>query len=249
MNEWLLLLGLGAAVFVGTATQWISGMGFALVASPFLVALLGPFQGVLVVNVLGGLTALAILLTVWRRVEHKRAGLLLIPAVAATVPGALVAQLVPSAVLSTIIGSLVVLTLIGSFYAAEYVRMMGRGGAVMAGAISGFMNVTAGVGGPAISAYAIATRWPQPAFAATVQLYFLVLGSASLLFKGALPVLSWQEWVSCGAAFAFGILAGHFVGKAVRPSFARKLVVVLAFVGAAVIIVKGVTELIVQGSV
>lgn len=243
-----MLLALGAAVFVGTTTQWISGMGFALVASPFLVALLGPFQGVLIVNVLSALTAMAILITVWRRVEYKRAMLLLIPAVSATLPGALVAQMVPPAILSTVIGGLIVLTLIGSFYATDYVRMMGRGGAVAAGAVSGFMNVTAGVGGPAISAYAIASRWPQPAFAATVQLYFLVLGSASLAFKGSLPVLTWQQWTVCAIAFALGILVGVLLRKVVHPKLARALVIVLAFLGAGMIIVKGVTEWVFHGA-
>lgn len=241
----LLLLALGAAIFLGTATQWISGMGFALVASPFVVALLGPFQGVLLVNVLGGLTALARLFTVWRRVEYRKALLLLIPAVIATVPGAIVARQVPSSVLSVTVGGLIVLTLLASFYAAEFVRTMGRGGTVLAGAVSGFMNVTAGVGGPAISAYAIATRWPQVAFAATVQLYFLVLGTASLVFKGALPSLAWPEWTACALAFALGIAAGHFLGRSVTPRAARMLVIVLAFVGAGLVIAKGTIELVV----
>lgn len=243
MTSWLPLVALGGAVFLGAATQRISGMGFALVASPFLVALLGPFRGVLLINVFGGLTAFALFLTVWRRVEYRRALLLLIPAVIATIPGSIVARAVPAPILSIVIGGLVILTLIGSFFAVDNVRIMGRGGAVLAGGLSGFMGATAGVGGPAVSAYAIAIRWPQPVFAATVQLYFFVLACSSLLFKGALPRLDPVQWSVCAAALVLGIVAGHFLARVVKPRVARILVVVLAFAGSGVIILKGVLEL------
>ena len=47
------VISLAAAVFVGASTQRISGMGFALVASPFLVIVLGPHAGITLVNLLG----------------------------------------------------------------------------------------------------------------------------------------------------------------------------------------------------
>jgi len=243
MSGWLPQLALGGAVFLGAATQRISGMGFALVASPFVVALLGPFEGVVLINLLGAVTAFTLFLTTWRRVEYRRVALLLVPAVVAALPGALVARFVPSATLSIVVGGLVVLTLAGSFFAVSNVRMMGRGGAVLAGGISGFMSASAGVGGPAISAYAIAIRWPQPAFAVTVQPYFCALAITSLVFKGALPQLAWTDWVACGIALAVGIVAGHFLARVVPPRAARVMVVALAFAGAAVIIVKGLLEL------
>ncbi|MGB3376180.1 MAG: sulfite exporter TauE/SafE family protein [Microbacterium sp.] len=243
MTGLLLNLALGGAVFLGAATQRISGMGFALVASPFLVALLGPFDGVVLINLLGALTTFTLFATSWRRVEYRRVGLLLVPAVIAALPGALVARLVPSAILSVVVGMAVILTLTGSFFAVSSVRMMGRGGAVLAGSISGFMSASAGVGGPAVSAYAIAIRWPQPAFAVTVQPYFCALAVTSLAFKGALPQLAWEGWASCAVALVIGILVGHLLARVVRPRTARILVIVLAFAGAAVIVVKGAVEL------
>lgn len=244
MDEWLPLAGLALAVFVGAATQRISGMGFALVAAPFLVILLGPFEGVLVVNVFGALTALGVLLSVWRRVEVRKAVLLLIPAIVATVPGAIVAYVVSPDVLAVLIGALVVVVLCASFAARGSVRLMGRGGAIVAGAASGFMNVTAGVGGPAISAYAVATRWPQEAFAATVQLYFCVLGAASLAVKHALPSLSWQQWIASAAGLTTGIVVGVLLSRVVGPRLARVLVIVLAFTGSLAVIAQGLAGLL-----
>jgi hypothetical protein len=154
-----------------------------------------------------------------------------------------VARLVPGPLLPVVVGSLIVISLIGSFFVVENVRLMGRGGAVLAGGVSGFMSVTVGVGGPAVSAYAIATRWPQTAFAASVQLYFGVLAAVSLLFKGALPVLSGLEWAVCGLALVLGIVVGHLLAKVINARGARLLVIVFAFTGAVLIIVKGAIEL------
>jgi uncharacterized membrane protein YfcA len=55
-----------AAVVLGAGMQRITGMGFALVATPFLVLLLGPVEGVVLVNLCGAVTAGAIIFRVAR---------------------------------------------------------------------------------------------------------------------------------------------------------------------------------------
>ncbi|ALJ21981.1 sulfite exporter TauE/SafE family protein [Microbacterium sp. No. 7] len=244
MSEWPLLAGLGVAVFLGTATQRITGMGFALVASPFLVALLGPFEGVLVVNVFGLITAAVVFLRVFREVEYRRALLLLVPATIAAIPGAIVARTVSPPLLMIIVGGLLIVALVGSLVVRNRRLFGGKRGAVAAGFVSGFMNVTAGVGGPAISAYAIASRWPQRAFAATAQLYFCVLGGVSLLAKWSLPRLDPPQWAACAAAVICGVIVGELLSRWVSPRAARAFVVVIAFAGALLILVKGIVEIV-----
>lgn len=244
MNDWVALLLLGGVVFLGSAMQRVSGMGFALVASPFLVGILGPFQGVLLVNVLGAVTSFALFLTVLKHVEYRRALTLLIPAIIAVAPGAIVARLVPGAILATVIGVLIIIALCVSLFAGDRLHLTGTGGAIVAGGVSGFMSVTAGVGGPAIASYAVATRWAHAGFAATMQLYFGVLATVSLAAKGALPHLTWQQWATCGGALIVGIVAGHVLARLLRPPAARMLVIVIAFAGAVAIIIKGVLELV-----
>lgn len=240
--SWLILAGLGGSVLLGGSLQRITGVGFALVASPFLVAVLGPLNGVLVVNLFGSLTSLSVFIRVFRRVEYKRVALMLVPALIATVPGAWVALHMRADVLSVIIGALIIIALVGSFFAQRGTLFSGKAGAIAAGAVSGFMNVTAGVGGPAVSAYAIASRWPQEAFAASIQLYFFVLGSASLAMKGTLPVLDGPQWVACGVALAVGMGLGEVLSSRVPSIRSRQLVILLAFTGAALILVKGIVE-------
>ena len=237
------LLALGGAVFLGTSTQRISGVGFALVASPFLVAILGPFNGVLVVNVFGALTALLVLSQVFRLVEYRRAILLLVPAILAIVPGSLVALYLRSDVLSILIGTMIIVALVAGLVLKEGVLFRGRLGVVLAGAVSGFMSVTAGVGGPAVTAYAVATRWPHAAFAATAQLYFFGTGVASLSAKHTLPQLDGYQWATCAVALGLGALAGNTIAPRVPAKAARFAVIVLAFAGAVLILTKGAVSL------
>ena len=105
---WLPPLGLAAAVAVGAGTQRITGLGFALVAAPFLVLLLGPFAGVLVVNVLGVAASVLVLVQVRRDVELRRGLLLSAPALVAVVPGAWVARHTAPGVLQVLVGGCVV---------------------------------------------------------------------------------------------------------------------------------------------
>lgn len=72
---WSIVLVL-VAVLVGASMQRITGMGFALVAAPFLVPLLGPVDGVILVNLCSVLTAAIILTRVVRDVDWRRAGVL-----------------------------------------------------------------------------------------------------------------------------------------------------------------------------
>lgn len=236
-------VGLGAAVLVGAGTQRVTGMGFALMVSPFTVLLLGPYDGVLVVNLCGAVTALSVLTQVWRDVDVRTAALLLGPAVVAVFPGAWVAHHLPAPVLAIGVGGLVLLAL-GTVLISDRARLpQGPAGAIAAGAGSGFMNVTAGVGGPAIAVYAVSTGWAQRPFAATAQLIFGVLSLVSLAVKGGRPSLSAAGWATAVAALVAGIVAGSLLAGRVRPEQARRAVLTLALVGAALAVVKGFVDL------
>lgn len=236
------LLGLSAAVFVGASTQRISGMGFALVSSPFLVMVLGPFHGVMVVNFLGACSSFLILIQVFRAVEYKKILLMLIPAVIMTIPGAWAASKLGGPWLSVGIAVMVILALLSSFMVRNLRAAQSKGLAIGAGAISGFMSVTAGVSGPAIAGYAVASRWPQAKFAISVQLYFFVLAIASLLAKGGMPELHWTQWVGCLVAMALGTLLGNYLAPKIPEKFSRAFVIIVAFAGAITLMVNGLTQ-------
>ena len=244
-----MLLPVALSVLVGALAQRITGMGFALIAAPALVILLGPFDGVVIVNLCAVVSSLLILPRVWRHVEWRRFGWLVVPALAGTVVGAIVAARLPGPLLQVSIGALVVIALTVSLIVTRTDHIVkGRTPAIVAGGASGFMNAAAGVGGPALSVYAVATRWPQAAFAATAQPYFVAIGIASLVGKlgatgWALPALDPGAWPIVIGALLVGLGLGELLHRRIPHHAARIAVVVIAYAGSAAAIIDGASEL------
>lgn len=233
------------AVLVGALSQRMAGMGFALVASPVLVLALGPFDGVLVANLCGALSSAILLTRVWSRIEWRRFITLAIPAVLAVVPGALIAATLPVPALEVTIGVLILIALALSLIASRAgFEARGRTPAVVAGTASGLMSAISATSGPPISVYAIASRWPQTSFAATMQPYFVVVGLTSLIVKvafdgGQVPALEWWQWASIVAALLVALVVGELVHRRVSERAARVAVIVISVAGAISAILHG----------
>jgi uncharacterized membrane protein YfcA len=220
------------------------------------VILLGPFDGVMIVNLCSVLSASLVLSAVWRDVEWRRYLLLAGPAVVGIVPGALLAYLLPEPALEIGIGLLLVAALTTSLALRRTTRVI-DGPGVMAGFgfSAGVMNAAAGIGGPSVSVYAVVSRWEQRPFAATLQPFFLTTGAVSLVTK---LVLAPDRWPDLGAAAWIGIVvtlvagavtaiakgAGTLVAPRIPTASARAAVLVISFAGAVTAIAKGVGGLV-----
>jgi uncharacterized membrane protein YfcA len=238
MTTELLFLPLG--VMAGALTQRVTGIGFALVCAPLLVLIAGPFEGVLLSNLLGLTVSVIVFVAHWRDTEWKKGLLLAVPALLAIPFGAYVARNVPPAPLMVIIGLLVILAL-GAVLLSERARVLrGPGGAVVAGASSGFMNVTAGVGGPAIVLYAVSTAWEHRRFIATFQFYSIFTNLASLAAKGGLPHVTPIALAVSFGALAVGLAGGQILSRHVDHQLARRLAIGLALGGAIFTVIKGI---------
>ena len=96
----LLVLAMAASTFVGALAQRSTGMGFALLSAPFLVLVLGPLQGILVVNAASCVASALILVQVWRDIEWSRAAVLVPMGALGVIPGAVAVALLPEAPLT-----------------------------------------------------------------------------------------------------------------------------------------------------
>jgi uncharacterized membrane protein YfcA len=110
------------------------------------------------------------------------------------------------------------------------------------------MNATAAVGGPAVTAYAVLSRWEQRRFGATLQPYFLSTGTASLLAKatatgGHWPALEVWEWALVLMCMIAGIMIGDIVARRITGETVRHIVIGIAYAGAALAIVNGTAHL------
>lgn len=233
------LIVIAACVLAGSIVVRLTGLGFALVASPVLVLLLGPFQGVLLCNLLGVLTGLAMVVTHWKRIDWRRAAQLSLPALAVIPAGAYLARGLSQAMLSLLIGALLLVAIMLVLRTAPPRILAGRFGALPAGVVSSTLNVLAGVGGPALALYGLAQRWTGPAFVATMPLCAIVTNGLSLGFKG-FPALPWVDLAVSVAALVVGVVAGEILARRWSGGNLRWMLIALTTIGAVAAIVKGV---------
>ena len=239
------------AVFLGALSQRITGMGFGLVSGPFLVLLLDPFSGVILVNICGIVAASSVFVRTVAEVEWPSFRQLALGAVIGTVPGALVASHLPTPPLQILIGALIVVSLVSSLTLGRLGRRIpaNLGTRLGTGLLSGAMSAAAGTGGPAVSAYAVLTKWGQRSFAATLQ-PFLVVGTASavvmkvIVHGGVWPHLEIGTWIGLGLVLAAGLIGGDRLSRRIDVGIARIGMLVLAFGGGIAALIKGVVGLI-----
>jgi uncharacterized membrane protein YfcA len=158
---------------------------------------------------------------------------------------------VPNAWLEILVGVLILVGLVSSVLVKSRVSPDHLAPLAVAGAFSGVMNVTAGVGGPPLGIYGVLTRWEHRSFAATMQPCFFTIGSMSLIAKLTLSVthpLSYTSaiWVALIAAAVVGMVVGELLVRCVTPSASRVLLIVLASLGACTVLVRGIMGLLVR---
>ena len=235
----LLIALVAVTVLVGAATQRATGLGFALVAAPFLVVIAGPEAGVSLGNVLAALLCALVLARTWRHARWRQAAALAVPALIAIPLGAVVVRVLPTGPLLVLVGALAIAAVLTVVISEQRTLLNGRWGLLVAGSLSGFMNVTAGVGGPMVTAYALSQRWTRDVLVPTLQGYLLVVNLASLAAKG-LPALPPVTWAVSAAALLAGVAAGERVHQRLGTGTGRRLIVAVAVAGGAAAVVRGV---------
>ncbi|MEU6220974.1 sulfite exporter TauE/SafE family protein [Streptomyces sp. NPDC047022] len=229
---------LGGIVLVGASVQWLTGMGFALIAVPALVLVIGPAQGVVLANCAAGAISIAGLATGWRRVRIGAMAPLVIAA-ACTVPaGSWVAARLPEPVLLAGVGILVTVAVAIVMGGVRISALTGTRGAVAAGAVGGFMNSAAGVGGPPYSLYAVNAGWTVREFVPNAQFYGIMVNVFSVAANGA-PRLSGTAWGAALAGMVAGALIGRVFASRIPEQWIRRLILALALTGGLTALVKG----------
>lgn len=248
MQTSLLLLVLGMIV-IGAIAQRVAGLGFAMVVSPFLIVLLGPHEGVYLVNICGVASSLLIMPRVFRDIDWAMFRWLAAFSLIGSVAGSLAAMRIAAGPLSVVVGSVVLAALALSVVLVR-TSFTARGNVpkAAAGLLSGATNAIAGVGGPAVSAYAVLARWPQRSFAATLQPFFVLTGTVTVAVKsvaapGQLPQLPLWAWLGIVACIWGGVLIGERVQRRVHDAHARFFVLCVAFIGALTALFNGLAGL------
>lgn len=236
------------AILIGAMAQRVSGMGFALTAAPVLVLLIGPFDGVLLVNLAGAVSAGIVISRVWRNIDWRQFALLTIPALIAIIPGAYISVLLGGPALQITVGVILVVALTISLLIHRAEKVVPRTpAALLSGVASGFMSATAGIGGPGVAVYAVLTRWEHRTFAATIQPFFVMLGLTSFITKvvlseQGLPDYEWWVWPLVIVCTLIGLTLGEWVSKIVSVRAARITVIAISYLGGVAAIVDGLFD-------
>lgn len=232
-------------VSVGGVLQRISGMGVGMIAAPTLSLLLGPVAGVSLSNVAASVSAAILFAVLHRDVDWHRFVRLAPLLVAGSFAGAAAVRLLDHAWLEIVLGASVLVAIAASLGLQRRLTLRGTPAVLASGAVAGFMNTTAGVAGPALAVYAVAAKWEQRSWAATLQPIFLLANLTSLATKSllgtagltaAVPPALWAA-VVLGAPLGIGV--GTVLARHVDAARARRLALVLAGVGGVVALVRG----------
>jgi uncharacterized membrane protein YfcA len=232
----------GIATFVAAIIQRITGLGFVLVLVGPIVLLYGPVEGVTLAVLLGFVASLAAIPLVWRHIDWRRSWWLIWPGLIAAPFGALLVRLLPDAALLILISAMAYFTLVAGRIPALSGSLTGRRGALAAGAAAGFMNVASGLSGPPLAAYAVGDRWAQRSFAASAQLIFIAFDLVTVALRG-LPVSPVEDVGTLLIATVAGIAIGTVLSRNVSPRIARGAMLVIAWAGATVVLVRGILAL------
>jgi uncharacterized membrane protein YfcA len=155
--------------------------------------------------------------------------------------GAVVVYALDADMMLILVGALTTIAVVLALTRRPMPVFRGTSGAIFAGSISGFSNVTAGVGGPALAMFGAATRMPMSAFIPTMQVVALLTNALSIAAKPgmSLPLPLVLAAVCC---VLVGLVAGSFLQRVITPTRAQTLA--LALLGSLAATARGVITLI-----
>jgi uncharacterized protein len=224
------------SVTAGTVAQAVTGIGLVLICGPVLLATAGPPDGVRLALITSLLLNVALLALHRKDVRCRDAMALFLPAAFTSVPLGLLLRDAHSRVAGAAAGAGIVLAAAASWRGRGWPWMRTTAGAVMAGAVTGAMNVLSATAGPVAALYAVNADWPAHARTATLQACFAALNIISLAVIGLPP-----RWGLIAAA-ALGVLAGlgpgQLLARRASPRLARRIVLIVAAAGGLAVIVE-----------
>lgn len=247
---WSIALVVLGSVVLGAGLQRVAGMGMGLVAAPILSLVLGPLAGVSLSNLAAAVTALTLGVLLRADIDWRRFRAVAPLLVLGSMLGALVVRVANTAVLDVVLGATVLVAIVAALGLQRHLNATGRLPALTSGAMAGFMNTTAGVAGPAMTVYAVASRWEQRSFAATLQPVFLLANGSSLITKalaGATPgaeVVPWWGWGVAVAGVPVGLAVGTLLARRTSLKAARTAALCVATAGGALALLRGTMGLV-----
>ena len=194
------------AAFAGAAVQSASGLGFALVLSPALFAVMEPEEAVTAVLLLGAALCLLVIVES-RRVATFGLVRLLVPAVPGLLVGLVVLAILSKQALQVGVGVAVVAAAAGQLRHRAAVRIP----ASAAGFFSGVLTTSISVNGPPLALWLESQSVSPPRFRLTLAAAFLILDIAGIILIASREGVDVVDPGRVGPLLAC-VLMGYVVG-------------------------------------
>jgi uncharacterized membrane protein YfcA len=236
--QWSALI---AVIIVAASAQRITGLGFALVATPVALVLLGS-QAVSFIALLGVVVGVLALAATWRDFRPRAVLALTAVTLLSMVPAVLLARTMSDAWGSIAAGVIVIAsTSLAAVQSARWARRI-LGSPVAAGVVTGVSAALAGLPGPPAAAYGVIRKWDR-AFVPNLQVVLGLTLPALLIGRGwpaAVPL-----WLT--AASLVAVVIGTVIGTLVRRRISQAVAItgtrILALTGGVLALIHGVSGL------
>lgn len=235
-----------AVVLVASTAQTVAGFGFALIAVPFLVTVLGIRDTIVVATILGIANASLVQRGAWRSTPRPTVATMLLGSFVGMPLGLLVLLHAPQDALRLAVG-VASIAMAAAIVAGASLSLPGRRGEVIAGFISGALNTSVGMNGPPVVLYLQERRLPPQAFRAALSAFFLGTNIVTLALLAATGVVSVDAIVLAAAALPcvlLGSVAGHALLPLLSADTFRRLVLTLLVATSASAVVTAVARIV-----
>jgi hypothetical protein len=225
-----------AIAAVGAAVQGAIGLGFGLLSAPFLALIDTDFiPGAVLVAVLPLSTSVAV--HSYADVDRRSAALAILGRIPGVAAGAAVAAAVSSRALSIGLGTAVLIAVAMSVWLPAVPTTTGL--TVGAGAVSGFMGTTTGVGGPPMAL--LYQRVSPRVVRATLSAYFAigtVLSIVALTVAGDLTSRQWRLGLLLVPGVVVGLVASPWVRRHVDGPRFRPILLAICAASAVLLLIE-----------
>lgn len=216
-----------AVVVVAAVIRAFTGFGFALLAIPVLVLILPPAQVIPFIFLLELVISVTLLPRLWYEVDFSGLRWLLPGALLATPIGGYVLLIASAEALRLAIGLVVVMAALLMARGLRFRNRPGPAASFGTGLVSGTLNGAAGIPGPPVVLFYLATPAADSVSRATLIAYFTVtdiMGIGVAAWNGLFTwdTLLWALWLT--PAMLIGSVLGQTAFSRVNPNLFRRIV-------------------------
>ena len=222
-----------AILFIAAAVQGIMGFGRALIAAPLIALFIPADETVVLMILMGFVSAVAMVWKTHRYAHLKRIIPLVIAGIAGSIAGVQLLKVIPLKELKIVMGIFVI---ISAVILATGVRVKFKKeipAYTIAGLISGFTNGAISFGGPPIVLFLQNQDESKNSFRANLSLFFLVIGltaSINMIANGLLDAHTAINALLLVPATLGGTFLGNFLSHKFDEELFKKLVLGILFV-------------------